>query len=170
MSFRISPAVSRFLLSMAIGAVVGVIISEVSFRLTRSAGRDTPQRIELIIPAGTAQKVAAGQQVPSLPAKMEFIQGDVLVVINQDSVSHQLGPVWVPPGSKASLTLDESNYFSYECSFQPTRFLGLDVRTPTTMSVRLLGMITVAIPSGVLIWLYGLAAFPLSARVVQGQL
>ena len=77
MAFRISPAVSRFLLTMAIGAIVGVMISEVSFRLTKSAGRETPQRIELVIPAGTAQRVSAGQQVPSIPAKMEFIQGDV---------------------------------------------------------------------------------------------
>ena len=97
-------------------------------------GDRAPQRIELVIPAGTADQIASGQAVPSIPTDMVFVVGDTLVVKNEDTASHQLGPIWVPPGTSASLNLDTANRYSYACSFQPSRYLGLDVRSRVTCS------------------------------------
>jgi len=101
-----SPIVRRLLISFVIGLVLAWGMSEVSFALLRDSSDHVPQRVELDIPAGTADRVAAGEAVPSLPPEMVFVVGDVLVVRNDDLVSHQLGPVWVPPGSSASLALE----------------------------------------------------------------
>ena len=37
---------------------------------------------------------------------MSFVVGDTLVVKNEDSVEHQLGPLWIPAGSSASMPLN----------------------------------------------------------------
>jgi hypothetical protein len=102
----------RIGLSLALGLALAWVIAEGSFVILRDKSDHTPQRIELVIPAGTADKVAAGQAVPSLPADMVFVVGDTLVVKNQDTTSHQLGPIWVPPGASASLNLDTANRYS----------------------------------------------------------
>jgi hypothetical protein len=104
--------------------------------------------------------VAAGEAVPSLPPEMVFVVGDVLVVRNDDLVSHQLGPVWVPPGSSASLALERPDKYSYACSFQPSRYLGLDVRSRVTLTTRVLAIVLAGPPMGVLIGIYSLIVRP----------
>src|SRR5512143_1676747 len=104
-----------FALRVAVGLLVGVIfgwlISEVSYVLTPDKGdaqRD-PQRIDLVIPYGTADQVSQGVYNPSLPGSMTFVQGDILVVKNEDKAAHQLGPLFVPPNTSSVLTLDTAN-------------------------------------------------------------
>ncbi len=65
---------------------------------------------------------------------MTFVVGDTLVVVNQDSVDHQLGPLWIPPGTSASLNLDTEQNYAFQCSFQPTKVFGLDVHEPVTLT------------------------------------
>ncbi|MBK9941890.1 MAG: hypothetical protein U0Z44_14095 [Kouleothrix sp.] len=155
-----SPIVRRLLISFVIGLVLAWGMSEVSFALLRDSSDHVPQRVELDIPAGTADRVAAGEAVPSLPPEMVFVVGDVLVVRNDDLVSHQLGPVWVPPGSSASLALERPDKYSYACSFQPSRYLGLDVRSRVTLTTRVLAIVLAGPPMGVLIGIYSLIVRP----------
>lgn len=159
----------RFLWVMAASMLFGWLVSEVSFRLVNRNVRNTPQRLELVIPAGTAQRVAQGEGDPRLPESMTFIQGDVLVVVNQDDVSHQLGPVWVPAGGSGSLTMGEPNSYSYDCSFQPQETLGVDVQPRLTSWIRVQGVISVGLPSGVLFWLYSLVIRPVGPRKEEEQ-
>ncbi len=146
----------RFFLAMAAAVFFGWSISEGSYQLLREDQRETPQRIELVIPYGTARRVESGESSPSLPERMDFLAGDVLVVKNEDVVSHQLGPLWVPPGQSASLNLENAQLYSLSCSFQPTQYLGLDVRQRTTAAIRFEGAMAIALPTGVLLWLYSL--------------
>ena len=92
--------------------------------------------------------------VPSIPADMVFVVGDTLVVKNEDSVSHQLGPIWVPPGASASLNLNQTNNYSYTCSFEPSRYLGLDVRPRVTWATRIVAVLLAGIPTGAMIAVY----------------
>lgn len=154
----------RFLLALGIAVAFGWLFSEASYRLLREDRRETPQRIELVIPAGAAERVKAGESTPSLPDHLEFLAGDVLVVKNEDAVSHQLGPIWVPPGASGSLRLDTAQLYSYSCSFQPTSYMGLDVRRPTTALIRFEGVLAVALPSAALLWLYTLLIFPIQQK------
>jgi len=143
----------RILLSSVLGLVLGVLISEVPFFFLQETAR-APRDVILVIPLGTAAEVARGEKPPSIPENMSFVVGDRLVVKNQDSVEHKLGPLWIPPNSTAQLSLDQQDSFAYECTFQPGKYFGLDVNEPLTPATRVYGIIDVAIPMAVLIALY----------------
>jgi len=109
----------------------------------------------------TARQIEAGEPVPSIPEEMVFVVGDVLEVKNEDSVSHQLGPIWVPPGSSGRLVMEQAEKLSLNCSFQSNQFLGLDVRPATNLNTRLIALFLTTPTLAVLIFLYSLAAYPI---------
>jgi hypothetical protein len=145
----------RFLVSLLIGLILGLVISEITFYFVRETAR-APKEILLTVPAGTAEQVARGEQPPSIPENMIFVLGDVLIVKNEDSVDHQFGPLWIPAGASAHLRLDTEENLAYECTFQASRYIGLDVREPVTLGTRVYGILYAGIPLGVLIALYSL--------------
>jgi hypothetical protein len=100
---------------------------------------------------------------------MVFMMGDTLVVKNEDTVDHQLGPVWVPPGSTASLALEKPNKYAYSCSFIPSKYLGLDVRQATTIGVRLTALAISAPTVTALIFIYSLLVFPIGLEGQKGR-
>lgn len=159
----------RLTISLLLGLALAWVMSEIAFLILKDSSDHVPQRVELIIPAGTAERVAAGEAPPSIPSDMVFVVGDTLAVKNQDTVSHQLGPVWVPPGATASFTLDQANKFSYACTFQPSRYIGLDVRSRVTTTTRLQALILAGPPMAALIAIYSLALWPLSRRPRAAQ-
>ncbi len=119
-----------------------------------------PERIELVIPAGTAERVAAGEAPPGIPQNMTFVIGDTLVVVNQDSVDHQLGPLWIPSGNSASMDLKTEQSFAFECSFQPSKYLGVDVNPPVTFGTRLTGIFFAGVPMGAIFAVYSVLLAP----------
>jgi hypothetical protein len=145
----------RILISLLLGFLIAAITTEVSYQVLKRENR-APQDIELVVPAGTAEQVAAGQAPPSLPEDMTFVVGDTLVVINQDDVDHQLGPLWIPPGTSASLNLDTEQNFILDCSFQPTKVFGIDVLQPVTLGTRLTGILFAGVPLGALFAVYSI--------------
>ena len=149
----------KLLLSAALGLLIGVLVSEVPFLFLRETARP-PKEIVLTIPAGTSAQIARGEQPPTIPENMTFVVGDRLVVKNQDTVDHKLGPLWIPANSSAQLSLDQEESLAYECSFQPTNYLGLDVREPLTPGTRIYGIFFVAVPMGIMIALYSLIFAP----------
>ena len=87
---------------------------------------------------------------------MAFVVGDTLVVKNDDSSDHELGPLWIPAGTSASLSLDSVQSYAYACSFQPGKYFGLDVHEALTLGTRLYGILYSGLPLGLLIALYAL--------------
>ena len=149
----------RILASVGLGLLIGVLASEVPFLFLRETAR-APREITLTIPAGTAEQVARGEQPPSIPENMTFVVGDGLVVKNEDSADHRLGPLWIPANSVARLSLDQEESLAYECTFQPGKYFGLDVREPLTIGTRIYGIIYVALPMAILIALYSFVVPP----------
>ncbi len=145
--------IKRLVISVVIGLVFGLILSEVTFFFLGETARK-PETTQIIIPAGTAELVARGEQPPTLPQGMIFVVGDLLVVVNDDLVDHQLGPLWIPAGTSGQLVLGEPENLAYECSFQPGNYIGLDVREPLTLYTRIYGILFSGIPFGFLIALY----------------
>ena len=150
---------TRFLICIAAGILLAIPLSELGFYLTGNNTSRPAKTIVLDIPPGTSAKVAQGTSV--LPQDMIFVQGDTLVVDNRDSVAHTLGPMFIPPGSSASLTLNHIGNLSYVCSFQPTKYQGLDVQDALTLATRLEGIFIAGIPLGILFALYSLILRPL---------
>jgi len=153
----------RILVSLLIGLLLGLVINEFTFYFLKETARP-PQEIVLTIPAGTAEQVARGEQPPAIPENMVFVVGDTLIVQNEDTVDHKLGPLWIPANTSASLSLDQEESLAFECSFQPGKYFGLDVREALTTSTRLFGILYSGLPMALLIALYSLA-MPVKKKV-----
>jgi hypothetical protein len=149
----------RIFFSFLLGILVAGVTTELAYQVLKRENRE-PQRVELVIPAGTAQDVASGQAPPGIPDDMNFVVGDTLVVTNQDEVDHQLGPLWIPAGTSASLNLDTEENYSMDCSFQPGKVLGMDVRQPVTLGTRLTGILFAGFPLGALFAVYSILISP----------
>ena len=147
--------IKRIVISIILGIVLAAITTEISYQVLKRENRE-PQRVELIIPAGTAAQIANGETPPDIPDDMTFVVGDTFVVINQDEVDHQLGPLWIPAGTSASLNLDTEENYALECSFQSTSIFGLDVRQPVTLGTRLTGILFAGFPLGALFAVYSI--------------
>ncbi len=158
------PYLNRFLLVFAVSVVFTAGFNEVTYLLQKDQNDRAPKTIQLVIPAGTAKKVQAGEPVPSIPAEMVFVLGDVLEVKNEDNVSHQLGPIWVPPGSTGSLKMELASNLAYHCSFSISRYLNLDVRLPTTAGDRLVAVAIAAPTLSVLLFVYGILVYPIRSK------
>ncbi len=159
----------RLLISLIIAFIFGFFVSEVSFRiLTKNTERDV-ETFEINIPEGTAERVEKGLPIPSIPASMIFLEGDKIVVNNKDSISHQLGPIWVPAGSTGILTLEKPKSYSLACTFQPSKVMGLEVQTRLTNDIRFQGILAIGLPSGILGWLFSIVVYPLDLKKVNEE-
>jgi hypothetical protein len=145
--------IKRMVISMAAGLLIGLILSEVTFLFLGQTARP-PKTITVVVPAGTAELVARGEQPPSLPQDMTFVTGDVLIIDNQDTVDHQLGPLWIPAGTSGHLELGEPESLAMECSFQANKYIGLDIHDPLTLYKRIYGILFAGLPMGILIAVY----------------
>ena len=150
-----TPIIKQILISILLGVILAAVTMEISYQVLKRENRE-PQQIELVIPAGTAKNVANGQVPPSIPEDMSFVIGDTLVVVNHDEVDHQLGPLWIPAGTSASLTLDTEEKYILECSFQPAKVFGIDVLQPVTLGTRLTGILFAGFPLGALFAVYSI--------------
>jgi len=59
------------------------------------------------------------------------------------------------------MVLDKAKKMSVSCSFQSSRYLGLDIRPATTIGTRIAGLIVTAPTLAALLFLYSLAAYPI---------
>ena len=149
----------RALFAALIGLALGALIAEIPFMFLRETARP-PMDVILTIPEGTSAQVRRGEQPPSIPATMKFVVGDTLVVKNEDSVDHKLGPLWIPANASARLPLNEQQSVAFECSFQVNNTLGLDVYEPLTASTRFLGLSATGLP---------MATVPLVPRLMRAK-
>jgi hypothetical protein len=149
----------RMLFFLGFGVLAAAIISEVAYRLQGDTGLRDPQTIILVIPPGTAEKVAQGQSV--IPAGQIFVVGDILQVKNEDSITQTLGPLVIPSGSSAKMKLDQAGSLSYTCSFQPTKYYGIEVQQSLTLWMRLEASLLAGLPLGLLLGVYSLVVKPL---------
>jgi hypothetical protein len=151
--------------SMVVGVIFAGLVSEVAFRGLNNTSSRAPQTVQLVIPAGTSEKVASGQV--DLAQGMVFVVGDTLVLSNQDTVAHTLGPLFVPPGSSARMLLDKPENLAFACSFNSSKYFGLDVREALTLSTRLSGILLAGIPMGLLFSVYSVIVWPLKSKKDQ---
>lgn len=161
----------RVLISMLLGLAAAVLISELAFRLLGNTTSRPPEEIELIIPPGTAEKVAQGERV--MPEEISFVVGDTLIVVNEDNVAHTLGPLYIPAGASSSLKLDQPTNMSYSCSFQPSQDFGVSVEglgnvdEALTPGTRIYGILIAGIPMGALFAVYSLVLWPLRRAAID---
>jgi hypothetical protein len=147
---------------LLVSILLVLAISEGFYFLTRSDTERAPRTFEITIPPRTAERIAAGEPGPEIP-NMVFVVGDTLTIHNLDSSSHELGPIWLPPGTSGSLALGEANDFIFNCSFESTQFLGLTVREATTWTSRLSALWYGTPPVWMFLLVYSFVLFPMKA-------
>jgi hypothetical protein len=155
------PYWKRLAIVLGISLVFALVFNEATYLLSKDPADRAPKTISLVIPAGTAARIDSGDELRIFPDEITFVVGDILEVVNEDSEPHQMGPVFVPPGSTGSMVLAQAKKMSVDCTFQSSRYLGLDIRPATTIGTRIAGLLITAPTLAALLFLYSLAAYPI---------
>lgn len=149
----------RIVWSFFLGIVLAAVTTELAYFLLKKENRE-PGTIELVIPAGTANLIAAGQTPPEIPKDMRFVVGDTLKVVNNDNQNHQLGPLWIPANSSATQKLETAENLVVECSFQAGSVIGITVQEPVTWRTRISGIFFAGFPLGMMFAVYSVLVIP----------
>lgn len=154
-SSKLADFFARLASGLLLGLLLGFLISEAAyfFMPNRQASRE-PRRVDLVIPEGTAAQIQAGTLQSMIPSSLQFVQGDVLVVKNEDVVAHQLGPLFIPPKSSSRLALDSASTYNYSCSYQPDAYQGLQVLPGLSLKTRVEGLLAIGMPTGMMLVVY----------------
>jgi len=160
----------RFLLALLWAFIFVGLVNEGSHLLLKEKTDRPPETVEISIPVGTAERINAGEAEPTIPSELVFVIGDTLQVINEDNVPHELGPLWIPAGSSASLLMENANKYTLGCTFQPSRYLNFDVRSRTTLTSRLQAFGLATPPTAMFFFLYSLLVFPIKDKRAKENL
>lgn len=80
------------------------------------AGGET---IAVDVPPGTAERMAAGEQVELLPRTLAVDVGDTLEIVNRDDEVHEVGPYTVGPGQTVRQVFTSPGTIEGLCSLHP---------------------------------------------------
>ena len=80
-----------------------------------------------VIPAGTADRITAGETVEILPAQLVVRVGEVIRVVNEDDAGHFVGIFYVGAGETVTQRFASSGDFSGFCTIHPSGQISLHV-------------------------------------------
>lgn len=76
---------------------------------------DEEQVVEIVVPAGTTDRLARGEDVAVMPAELQLSVGDVLRIRNEDDVDQSVGPWRVEAGTSFELRFGEPGHYQGSC-------------------------------------------------------
>lgn len=129
----------RWWLVAAVGAVAAIAIG--TLVIAANGGESGPQAAkvadlsdprtpvdhEFIIPAGTGDRIDAGEQVDIMPANLVVHVGETMRIVNEDSRGHDIGPYFVGREETITQTFTQPGQLVGECSVHPSERLVIDV-------------------------------------------
>lgn len=118
-------ATVALLAAVAVGACGG---SESSSPAVEEAVATAPADYEYLIPAGTGERIDAGEPIAILPDRLEVQVGELIRIVNEDDRGHLVGPFFVGAGETLSQRFASPGEFVGECSVHPSGQLVLEVR------------------------------------------
>lgn len=72
-----------------------------------------------VVPAGTGERLDRGETVEIVPRTLEVRVGDSLIIRNEDSRTHTVGPVVVRAGETAEQNFTQAGVVEGECTVHP---------------------------------------------------
>lgn len=81
-----------------------------------------------VIPAGTAERMAGGEQVEIIPGNLDVRVGEVIRVVNDDEEGHFVGIFYVGAGETVTQRFASPGEFEGNCTIHPSGRLVLTVR------------------------------------------
>lgn len=107
--------------------VGGLLIAAVPVALSRFVDQPDGEAYTIDIPPGTAERLAAGEDVEIVPDELELKLRDLLIIVNRDSVRHTIGPFEVGPGETSEHTFGEAAAFNSYCSLHPAGSIRISI-------------------------------------------
>jgi len=92
--------------------------------------REEARQLTIVIPPGTAERIAAGDVENAPPHQIELVLGvqDVLVIQNNDSVWHEVGPYRIAPGRTLTQRFTHPGVIQQACTMTPGRQVEIIIR------------------------------------------
>lgn len=87
-----------------------------------------PEVQTFTVPPGTAVRIAAGEVVPIMPARIDLRVGDTIKIVNDDSSDQYVGPWFVRAGRTFEAKYQTAGEFVSQCSFTETGNLVISVK------------------------------------------
>jgi hypothetical protein len=123
--------------TIAISVATMWVLSTVALLVYTAGSRQNTSR-ELVIPAGTGDLIAAGENPLDIPPQWDFLAGDTLVLLNEDDIDHWIGQWYVAASDRTSIELQPVYAGVLVCSVHPDGEIaivvepsGFDWRLPT---------------------------------------
>ena len=107
---------------LAIMSLCAVVVVHVASRATAS------QSINISVPVGTQAQMDAGEEIVLFPRRLEVGVGDRIVIENDDTASHQVGPYVVGPGQRIVQTFSTTGVIEGICTLHPSGEVTIVVR------------------------------------------
>jgi hypothetical protein len=104
----------RFLAAAVLIPVLGM--AGVSCGGSDGASGHAPKVVEIVIPAGTQEKLNRGELVDVMPAELNFKVGDIIRIRNDDSVQQFAGPYLVQAGQQFELKFGAPGRYGGLCN------------------------------------------------------
>lgn len=82
---------------------------------------------EFLIPAGTGDRIEAGELVEILPARLDVQVGETIRIVNEDSRGHFVGIFYVGEGETVTQRFASPGEFQGACTVHPSGQLSLVV-------------------------------------------
>jgi plastocyanin len=107
---------------LAIVSLCAAFVVHVAPRATAS------QTITISVPAGTQAQMDAGEEIVLFPRRLEVGVCDRIVIENDDTSSHQVGPYVVGPGQRIVQTFSTTGIIEGICTLHPSGEVTIVVR------------------------------------------
>jgi plastocyanin len=122
-------AVALFVCGLGLALVLAVVAYVVAGGSTGSstAAEDAPSSYGVVIPSGTGKRIASGFHLYLIPEDLQLHVGDTLVVVNDDTQVHEVGPFFVRPGETMRHTFTEPGKYIGACTFHPAGEVSIEV-------------------------------------------
>jgi hypothetical protein len=119
------PVRTRWLIAAAL-----LMLAAVPVAYRAGVLHEEARRLVIVVPPGTAERIAAGDGADAPPHRIELVLGvqDVLVIHNQDDVWHQVGPYRVAPGHMLIQRFTRPGVIRQACTITPNRQVEIVVR------------------------------------------
>jgi hypothetical protein len=101
-------------------------ISSLALLIYTNGARD-PETHTLVIPDGTSDLIAKGENPLSIPVNWSFLADDTLELVNHDRVGHWFGRYFVPALTTREYGLQPAFGGSLACSLHPSGAITIDV-------------------------------------------
>ena len=87
------------------------------------------ESVTFVIPAGTQEKLEAGEEIVDFPSEIMLNVGDTIVIENQDSAVHSFGPFTILPNTTLTKRFETAKVYENSCTFHQDKQMKLVVNS-----------------------------------------